>query len=348
MTSSRVYLDHAATTPIRAEAKAAMAAALADWHNPSSPHAEGRAARRTLEQARQRLADALGWTGEIVFTSGATEALTIALRGAARPLVSAVEHDAVLRAAPGADTVPVDVNGLVTIGEGALAGSRLAIQHVNNETGVIQPLHDLLSGSRSAGAIFVADCAQSAGKLALPPADLVAISAHKFGGPPGIGALLARDLALIEAMGGQERGYRPGTENLPAILGMVAALEADRTWLDVMPGLRATLDEAIVAAGGEIVAGRSERLSTIAAYRMPGMAAQAQLVAFDLAGFAVSAGSACSSGSLKPGRVLPAMGWSAAAAGEVIRASFGWTTTPDEVARFAETWTMLAQRRHAA
>ncbi len=347
MTSARVYLDHAATTPIRAEARAAVAASLCDWHNPSSPHLEGRAARRALECARQRLADALGWSGEIVFTAGATEALSIALRDADRPLVSAVEHDAVLRAAPEAAIIPVDANGRVTIEDDALTGGRVAIQHVNNETGAIQPLHDLLSG-RPAGAIFVSDCAQSAGKLKLPPADLLAISAHKFGGPPGVGALLVRDLALIAAVGGQERGYRPGTENLPAILGMVAALEADRTWLDAMPGLRATLDEAIVAAGGEIVAGASERLPTIGAYRMPGMAAQSQLVALDLAGFAVSAGSACSSGSMKPGRVLPAMGWGAGPAGEVIRVSFGWTTSADDVARFAEAWTLLAGRRHAA
>ena len=188
------------------------------------------------------------------------------------------------------------------------------------------------------------DASQSAGKQALPNADLIAISAHKFGGPPGIGALLIRDLGLLKASGGQERGYRPGTENLPGVMGMIAALEAPRGWLDRAVDLRAHLDAAIEAAGGSVVGKSSSRLATIAGYRMPGVASSAQLIQFDLAGISISAGSACSSGSLKPSHVLAAMGWSEADASGAIRVSFGSETTRADVYRFVEAWKRIAGR----
>lgn len=349
MPGERIYLDHAATTPLLPAAREAMADALERWHNPSSPHAEGRAAKASLEDARARIAAALRWTGKIIFTSGASEALAIALsrsKGGPR-FVSAVEHEAVFRAAPGAERLPVDQEGIVLLRQEG-PGSLLAIQHANNETGVVQPLDRLGDEVRSLGGILLADCAQTTGKLPLPNADMIAISAHKFGGPPGVGALLLRDLALVEPSGGQEQGYRSGTENLPGILGMAAALEAGSAWIQAAAKLREHLEAAIVASGGEVVAGGTSRIATIGAYRMPGVASNAQLIQFDMAGIAVSAGSACSSGSLKTSHVLAAMGWSEQEASEVVRVSFGRTTSEADVDRFCDEWTRIAVRRRAA
>ena len=346
--SARIYLDHAATTPLLPEARAAMATGLEMWANPSSPHREGRAARAALEEARGRIKAALGWSHELIFTSGASEAAAIALKGR-RVAVSAVEHQSVLGAAPGAVVLPVEALGRV-VGD-PVPGALLAIQQVNSETGVIQPLEAIAPATREATCPLFADCAQGAGKLALPDADLIAVSAHKLGGPPGIGALLARDLGLLTATGqGQEQGYRPGTENLPAALGFAAALEALAArgdWTAPLVAWRAELDAVIRAGGGEVIADRADRLATIASYRMPGTSAAAQLMRFDGQGFAVSAGSACSSGSMKPSHVLAAMGIGEGEAGEVIRVSFGHSTTHDEVARFAEAWTGLARGARA-
>lgn len=350
MGKGRIYLDHAATTPVLPAARAAMVEALERWHNPSSPHAEGRAAKAQLEDARERIAAALGWSGKIVFTSGATEALAIAL-GCARAgprYVSAVEHDAVLRAAPDAVRLPVKSDGSVDLVP--VSGERplVAVQHANNETGILQPLDDVAHGVRAQGGTLVVDCAQTAGKIALPDADLIAISAHKFGGPPGVGALLIKDFGLVEAIGGQEQGYRPGTQNLPGILGMAAALGAVGDWAVRSAELRHRLEKALVAAGGEVVGGQSARIPTIGAYRMPAVPADAQLIRFDMAGIAVSAGSACSSGSLKPSHVLAAMGWDEPQAREVVRVSFGPSTSEAEVDRFAELWAAMAMKRRAA
>lgn len=349
MATGRIYLDHAATTPLLPAAREAMAEALARWANPSSPHAEGRAAKAALEDARARVATALGWGGKIVFTSGASEALAIGLRGCGTGcFVSAVEHDAVFRAAPAAQSLPVEGDGRVDLD--AVAGERphVAVQQANNETGILQSLEDVAAVVHGAGGILVADCAQTAGKLPLPAVDLIALSAHKFGGPPGVGALLVRDFGLIEPVGGQEQGYRPGTENLPGIIGMAAALEAGGAWMEEAGVLRKRLEERIVAAGGEVIGAASSRIATIGAYRMPDVPSAAQLIQFDMAGIAVSAGSACSSGSLKPSHVLAAMGIDEAAAREVVRASFASTTTEAEVDRFADLWTQMAQKRRAA
>ncbi|CCW18651.1 Cysteine desulfurase [Sphingobium indicum BiD32] len=345
MAAERLYLDHAATTPMLPAAKAAMIDALDRWANPSSPHADGRAARATLERARARIAEALGWRGHVIFTSGASEAIAIGLMRAkaARVVTSPVEHDSVLRVTPGAERLAVDGDGIISVRHSRAGGDdgvMFAIQHVNNETGVIQPL-DVLERD---GALLFADCAQSAGKLALPDADMIAISAHKFGGPPGIGALLVRDLGLLHAGGGQEQGYRAGTENLPAILAMAAALEARADWLPNAARLRARLDAGVEAAGGQVVARDAPRIPAIASYRMPGLSARAQLIQFDLAGISVSAGSACSSGSLKTSHVLHAMGWDEAAANKVVRVSFGPQTGAADVERFLGQWTAMATR----
>lgn len=343
MSSERLYLDHAATTPLLPAARSAMADALARWANPSSPHAEGRAARAALEDARRRIGTALGFGGSIIFTSGATEAIDIVLRRAkaASRAMSAVEHDAVRRAAPDAAILSVDADGQVdaaSIPPGAL----VAVQAVNNETGVIQPLDAVVARVRDAGGLLLADCAQSAGKLVLPDADFIAISAHKLGGPPGIGALLVRDLAMLAPCGGQEQGYRGGTENLPAAMAFAAAVEAKADWLDHAGALREHLDAGIRAAGGIVVADGAPRLPTIASYHMPGVAATAQLIRFDLAGIAVSAGSACSSGSLKPSHVLAAMGWDETSAREVVRISFGPDSDRAGIDRAMSEWRAIA------
>jgi cysteine desulfurase len=348
----RIYLDHAATTPMRPEAIAAVVEGMARWANPSSPHAEGRAARAALEDARARIKAALGWSGEVIFTSGASEALSIALNRAKveRQIVSAVEHDAVFRAAPGAEVLPmagplVDVDALEVI-LSADAPAIVAVQHVNSETGVVQYLPSLLEKVRHSGGILVCDCAQSAAKLPLPEADMLIVSAHKLGGPPGVGALLVRELAVLEPTGGHEFGYRTGTENLPGILGFAAALEVtDR--LD-KPGNVARWDivsdmvGAVRTSGGSIVDGGGSTSIFINAIAMPHLSAAAQLIRFDAMGFAVSAGSACSSGTLKRSRALEAFGVDEDTASRTIRVSFGWNTTPAEIDAFREAWLEVA------
>jgi len=349
--SSRIYLDHAATTPLRPAARAAMLEAYDAWANPSSPHAEGRAARAGLEAARVRIAEALGWHGAILFTSGASEAvaMVMARAKAGRTIVSTVEHDAVRRHGEDAVGLPVGGDGRVTDVGLALAIEQageaplVAVQAVNSETGVIQPLDAIGEAVHEAGGLWLCDATQAIGKMALPDADFLAFSAHKFGGPPGIGALLVKNLATLLPSGGQEQGYRGGTEDWPSVAGMAAALDEGAGWVERIADLRGHLDTAVEEAGGEVIARAAPRLATIASYRMPGMAAAAQLIRFDSAGFAVSAGSACSSGSLRPSHVLAAMGLNAKAAGEVIRVSFGRTTRREDVWRFADQWRLIAE-----
>jgi cysteine desulfurase len=353
----RLYLDHAATTPVVAEARAAMSDALERWANPSSPHADGRKARAALEQARRTLAAALGWRHDVIFTSGASEAIEIVASRAKlqRRIVAPTEHDAVA-AAMGADalTLSVDGNGLIAIDGLARAledgPALVAVQLVNNETGVIQLIDRIAEIVADAGSLLLVDCAQAAGKIDLPDADFLAISGHKFGGPPGAGALLVKDLATIEASGGQERGYRRGTENLPAAAAMAAALES-RAFRDAMPrleSLRDRLEHEILAFGGLVIASGAARIATIGAYAMPGIASAAQLVKLDLAGISVSAGSACSSGTMKPSRVLGAMGVPDDLAGWVIRVSFGPSTDDAAIDRFLAEWRAIAGHARVA
>ncbi|MEP2737134.1 MAG: aminotransferase class V-fold PLP-dependent enzyme [Erythrobacter sp.] len=321
-----MYLDHAASSPLRPEARAAMEEGFAIWANPSSPHAEGRAAKSVLEDARARIKIALSWDGELIFTSGASEALAIALNQskAQRRIVSAVEHDAVFRAASDAEIFSDDA----VLDEHSI----LAIQHVNSETGVINPVSQMAETVKRPGALVLSDCAQSAGKLTLPDADMLVVSAHKFGGPIGIGALLVRDYAMLEPIGGHERGYRQGTENMPTALGMAAALESGdwATTSDQRKEFAKGLGEHVLTFG--------EQCDYIYALTHPSMSAQALLIRLDAAGIAVSAGSACSSGTLKKSRVLDAFGVSDDIAARTIRVSMGWSTTSDHLAKFADAW----------
>ena len=353
---TRIYLDHAATTPPRPAAIRAVADGLTRWANPSSPHGEGRAARRALEDARAAVAAAYGWTGSLLFTSGASESLAIALgRSVAdRVVISAVEHDAVFRAAGQAGVLPVDPSGTVLL-DYAPAGpgqTLVAVQWANSETGVRQPIAAIAERVQAAGHLLLVDAAQMPAGVdrdVAEHADFVALSAHKRGGPPGVGALLVRDLGTLSPTGGQEFGYRAGTENLPAVLGYAAAL-AEPEPVERWAGLRDRLDDAVRRSGGQVVGDRARRHPAIGSYRMPGVASAAQLIRFDLAGIAVSAGSACSSGSMKPSHVLGAMGWSEAAGREVVRISFGRDTTDAEVDAAIAAWRDIARasRRIAA
>ncbi|RIV78732.1 aminotransferase class V-fold PLP-dependent enzyme [Pelagerythrobacter aerophilus] len=345
----RIYLDHAATTPLRPEARAAMEEGFGLWANPSSPHAEGRKAKAALEDARARVKAALGWPGEVIFTSGASEALAIALQRAKadRRIVSAVEHDAVFRAAPDAAVLPVlagEVDPAALDAALAQPGRAVvAVQQVNPETGTLVWPSDagtLRSRVHAAGALLLADCSQSAGKLPLPDADMVVVSAHKLGGPVGVGALLVRDFAMLEPVGGHERGYRAGTENLPTILGFAAALEAGR--LGGWTTSEAQRQSFAAALADRRVMPGAVQCGHILALTHPALSAQALLIRLDAMGFAVSAGSACSSGTLKKSRVLEAFGVDDETAARTIRVSLGWSTTAEELDRFAEAWAELS------
>lgn len=349
MRGGRVYLDHNATAPLRAEARAAMVAAMDVAGNPSSVHAEGRAARGMVERARGEIAAALGATGaDIVFTSGATEAAALALGG--RGLMgAAIEHEAVLAHVEA--VLPVSGGGIVTVEE----PGRSTLQLGNSETGVVQVLPPGLA---------VSDITQGAGRLpfAFDWADvgIVFLSAHKIGGPKGVGALVMRRGTELPAQmkgGGQEMGRRAGTENVVGIAGFAAALTAavrdlgEGRWARVEE-LRNILEEAIEAVSPEtIFVGKDGvRLPNTSCMLTTGWKGEMQVMAMDLAGFAVSAGSACSSGKMRASRALMAMGHDAGAAGSALRVSLGLETTRDEVLRFAEAWGAGRdkQRRRAA
>ena len=334
---SRIYLDWNATTPLRPEARAAMIAAMEVVGNPSSVHAEGRAAKALMERSRRKIAAALGAEGaDIVFTSGATEAAALACAG--RGLNCAqVEHEAVSAWCEAG--LAVDSNGRVTV----LEPARAALQLANSETGVVQEL--------PAG-LAVSDLTQGFGKLPLAfnwlGCEMGLISAHKLGGPKGIGALVLRpglDVASQLKGGGQEMGRRAGTENLIGIAGFAAAAEAaardlaDGIWERVAE-IRNILDSALSAMGFDIISvgNRAKRLPNTLNLIAPGWKGETQVMAMDLAGFSVSAGSACSSGKVRASRVLKAMGYDEAAAGQAIRISLGPDVTETQVLRFAEAW----------
>jgi cysteine desulfurase len=348
-----IYLDHAATTPLRPAARQATLRGFEIWANPSSPQGAGRAARAALEDARERIAKKLQWDGEVIFTSGASEAAHMALARAAgkERFVSAVEHDAVLSAASDAPQLAVLPNGAVDQAglEALLAKASnpvVAIQWFNSETGNAQNLSDLAACVHGAGGLIVADCAQSAGKFSLPhDIDMAIIAAHKFGGPIGVGALLVRDYNMLSPAGGQERGYRRGTENLPGILGMAAALE-DCEYpylsLEVTQAKQSFAEQVRTAGGiwfGDLLDAPTAFIDAIA---MPYLSAASQLMRFDMAGISVSQGSACSSGSMRRSHVLEAMAIDGDLADRTIRVSLGWTTTAAEIERFAEVWLSMA------
>jgi cysteine desulfurase len=352
---TRIFLDHAATTSVLPEARTALERGYDAWANPSSPHAEGRKARALLEEARTTLAEVLGWRHDVIFTSGASEAIEIAAARARIPgrALGATEHAIVPHAmGPDARVIPVGADGL--IGEQALDAvlaegpALVAIQLVNNETGILQPLDRLAPRIREAGSLLLADCAQSASKYPLPDADFIALSAHKLGGPPGVGALLVKDLGTLEPVGGQEKGYRRGTQDAPSALAFAAALAAKPYDMERLSTLRARLDQGVKAVGGVVIGEGSPRLPTIGAVSLPGGSSASLLVQFDLAGIAVSAGSACSSGKMKESAVLDAMGVTPEIAGGFLRISFGPHTTEAEVDAFLAEWVRIASRARAA
>lgn len=333
----RVYLDWNATAPLRPETRAAMIEAMDLVGNPSAVHAEGRAARGLVERARAQVAAALGAEGaDIVFTSGATEAAALALEGRALQAAE-IEHDAVL--AWSEATLAVDADGRVEVPEPA----RATLQLANSETGVIQ---DLPSG------LAVSDLTQGFGKIPFAfnwlGCEMGFVSAHKLGGPKGVGALVLRqgtELAARVRGGGQEMGRRAGTENVPGIAGLGAAAAAaardldDGIWEGVAR-IRNILEQALAAQAEQIIfVGKgAPRLPNTSCVAAPGWKGETQVMAMDLAGFAVSAGAACSSGKTRTGRVPLAMGLDPATAASVLRVSIGPATTEEDVLRFAETW----------
>lgn len=346
MTGGRVYLDWNATAPLRAEARAAMAAAMDVVGNPSSVHAEGRAAKALIERARAQVAEAMGaQASDIVFVSGATEGAALALAG--RGLSgSSVEHDAVR--AWVAEDLAVDGDGAVAVSDPA----RSVLQLANSETGIVQGLP---------GGLALSDMTQGFGKMPVAfdwsGVEMALISAHKIGGPKGIGALVLKrglDVTARIKGGGQEMGRRSGTENLIGIAGFGAAAQAatqdlDAGLWDQVAELRNILEMALDLGGKEtILVGKdARRLPNTTCLITPGWKGETQVMQMDLAGFAISAGSACSSGKVKASTVLRAMGFDERQAGSAIRISIGPATTREEVLRFADAWT-AARKKHRA
>jgi cysteine desulfurase len=367
MAQTDTYLDWNATAPLRPEAAAAMSAALARCGNPSSVHRWGRAGRQMVEHAREAVAALLGGVdpSNVVFVSGGTEANHLALLGAGRRrvLVSAVEHDSVRHAVPGSETIPVDCDGVVALDglERLLATDTrpalVSVMFANNETGVIQPVAGIAAIARKYRALFHCDAVQAAGKFALDAseigADLFTLSAHKLGGPPGVGALVVTgglDLVPLFHGGGQERGRRAGTENLPGIAGFAAAAAASTERIAIYDRVRALRDEleasiAAVAPDAVVVGATAPRLPNTSAIAMPGVAAETQVIALDLDGVMVSAGAACSSGKVGPSHVLAAMGVGSDLAGSAIRVSLGWSSSEADIAHFLRAWSALYRRR---
>ncbi len=342
----RAYLDHNATTPIRQEAKDAMIAAMDVVGNPSSVHAEGRAAKSLLERARAEIATAFGADGaDVIFTSSATEAAALALRG--RALLGAdVEHDAV--AAWTSGTLPVDGDGRVVITD----PSQSCVQLANSETGIVQDLPEGLA---------VSDMTQAFGKLPLAfnwsGAQMALISAHKLGGPKGIGALVVKRGTDVPAQllgGGQEMGRRAGTENIIGAAGFAAAASAaardlaNGVW-DHVAELRDMLEARLASETSDtiFVGQGAKRLPNTSCIATPGWKGETQVMQMDLAGFAVSAGSACSSGKVRASKVLTAMGFDEPTAASAIRVSLGPVTTENDVMGFADAW-LSVQRKHLA
>ena len=359
------YLDWNATAPLRSEAAAAVTASLARCGNPSSVHRWGRAARQMVERAREAVAALVGGDPDgVVFVSGGTEANHLALFGSRRErvLISAIEHSSVLQAVPAAECIAVDANGIVDLArleEQLAADPRPALVSVmlaNNETGVIEPVAEIAAITHRHGALFHCYAVQAAGKIPVDVAsigaDLVSLSAHKLGGPPGTGALIVRgmtELAPTIRGGGQERGRRAGSENLLGIAGFAAAASAAMDSLadyGRVRQLRDSLEASLVAAAPDaiVIGAAAPRLPNTSAIALPGVAAETQVIALDLDGVMVSAGAACSSGKVGPSHVLQAMGAGPEIAGCTIRISLGWSTTEAAIDHFLTAWTAMYRR----
>jgi cysteine desulfurase len=363
------YLDHNATTPVRAAAALAMAQAMAECGNPSSVHRAGRAARQRLEVARAAVAQAIGLapSGTLVFTSGGTEANQLALGGTGclRVLRSAIEHDSVRAGRPDAVEIPVEPGGTLDLAALAelLAADRasalVSVMAANNETGVIQPMAEIVALAHAHGALVHCDAVQAIGKIgfdmAALGADLVSLSAHKLGGPPGVGALAIAPGVTLSARqrgGGQERGVRAGTENLPGIVGFGVAIEAALAELAAYQdrgSLRNAMEARLRAAEPALVVFGADRprLPNTSCVALPGVSAELQVMALDLAGVGVSAGAACSSGKVRPSHVLGSMGVGPDLARQAIRISLGRETGAADIDRLVAAWAALALRHRA-
>jgi len=370
---ARTYLDWNATAPLRDEARRAMANALGLTGNASSVHAEGRAARRLVEEARARVASLVGAEAkDVMFTSGATEANVMALVPALeigghkalrdRLFVSAIEHPSVRNGARFAvedvEELPVTSDGVVDLAAVPRAVQRahrplVSIMLANNETGAIQPIAEIAEIVHAASGVLHVDAVQGPGRIdcdiAALGADLISISSHKLGGPQGVGALIRRgDIHIVEPLirgGGQERGQRAGTENVAAIAGFgAAATAASVAEIDHFALLREQLEEGIksVTPDALIFAAAAPRLPNTTLFAVPGLKAETAIIAFDLNGIAVSSGAACSSGKVQASSVLAAMGVEPDLTRGAVRLSFGWSTTADDIQRFLKTWKMLA------
>lgn len=372
--AGRVYLDWNATAPLRPEARAAMAAALDLVGNPSSVHAEGRAARQVVEQARVEIARAVGTDARnVVFTSGGTEANSLALtpglrRKSGYPIkrlvISAIEHASVLTggrfAREAIELVGVDSSGVVDLdrlrrmlAEGAPA--LVSIMAANNETGALQPTAEIADMVHEAGGLLHVDAIQSVGRIHFNintlKSDLVSVSAHKSGGPKGVGALvLSEGLDGVEALirgGGQEQGRRAGTENVAGIAGFGAAIKVAvasmQTDMARVENLRDRLEISLRQTRGVIVFSKeAPRLPNTVLFTIPGLKAETAVIGFDLEGIAVSSGSACSSGKVQPSHVLEAMGAGSSLAKGAVRLSLGWSTTEADIDRCLEAWRKLS------
>jgi cysteine desulfurase len=370
----RVYLDWNATAPLRPEAREAMASAFELCGNPSSVHAEGRQARRLLEDARATIARALGVPPRsVIFTSGGTEANVLALlpglrRGASPPVerlvVSAVEHASVLAGGSFApetvETIPVSSSGLIDLSRlrQLLEGrppTLVSLMLANNETGAIQPVAQAGEIVHEKGGLLHVDAVQAFGKIPFNinelKADLVSVSAHKIGGPKGTGALvLAEGVSDLEPLlrgGGQELGRRAGTENVAGIAGFGAAAKAALKTLEAdairLKGLQDRLESGLRQSPGAIIFSEAvARLPNTTLFTVPGLRAETAVIGFDLAGIAVSSGSACSSGKVQPSHVLQAMGFGPDLAQGAVRLSLGWSTEDADIDRCLEAWRKLA------
>jgi cysteine desulfurase len=372
MSPARTYCDYNATAPLRPEAAAAMSGALQLTGNPSSVHAEGRKARAAVEAARETVAAAIGaCRDDIAFVSGGTEAVGLALRGAMRAaenatlVASAIEHDAVTTVAGDVSAWPVGADGVVDLGwlrervAGLNAGGRrplVSMMLVNNETGVIQPVAEAAGIVHGAGGLIHCDAIQALGKIEVSvielEVDYLSLSAHKVGGPQGVGATYVRagaPFASVQTGGGQEFGRRAGTENVAGIVGFAAAVEAALRGMASYSELaqhRDRMEQRLKAAAPalQVHGASAARVAGVSCFGVEGLPSETQIMSLDLAGFAVSAGSACSSGKVKPSRVLTAMGLSDTAARSAIRASFGWASDWRDFDALAEAWIKMAAR----
>ncbi len=373
MTSSRVYLDWNATAPLRASARCAMVDALDHVGNPSSVHRFGREARRVVDTARESVAALVGAEATwVVFTSGGTEANALAVRGTGRLLfASTIEHASVTAAREDIAPVPVEASGRIDLAaldrvlQQPLRGPALvSVMLANNETGILQPVAEAAAIVHAHGAWLHCDAVQAAGRVDVDMKalgiDLLTLSAHKLGGPQGVGALVCRgdvSLSAVQRGGGQERGLRAGTENVAGIAGFGAACAAawaDLTKADDQARLRNRFESGArtIAPMTRFIGADVPRLPNTSCLSLPGVEASTLVMALDLAGFAVSAGSACSSGKVRPSHVLAAMGLPPAIVQGGVRMSLGWSTTEIEIDRCVEAWgdiaNRLADRRAAA